>query len=102
MNHNCIGLSSSFLELATLFGQIWRLEPLPPEKKLMWRREMEWLLSVSDQIVELKPSMQTFPDGSTLEVCSIFLSVPLRKSHEFRSPMCCSHIDFVLRIQRMV
>ncbi|KAL6980613.1 hypothetical protein U1Q18_022253 [Sarracenia purpurea var. burkii] len=41
--------------------------PLPSEKKSMWRREMEWLLSVSDHIVELKPSWQTFPDGSKLE-----------------------------------
>lgn len=29
---------------------------------------MEWLLSVSDHIVELTPSLQTFPDGSKLEV----------------------------------
>lgn len=54
--------------LATMFGQLWRLEPLPDEKKLMWRREMEWLLCVSDHIVELIPSCQTFPDGSKLEV----------------------------------
>ncbi|PON59944.1 PRONE domain containing protein [Parasponia andersonii] len=55
-------------ESATLFGQLWRLEPLPSEKKRMWRREMEWLLCVSDHIVELIPSWQTFPDGSKLEV----------------------------------
>jgi hypothetical protein len=30
--------------------------------------EMEWLLSVSDYIVEFVPSWQTFPDGTTLEV----------------------------------
>lgn len=54
--------------LATMFGQLWRLEPLPDEKKLMWRREMEWLLCVSDHIVEFIPSCQTFPDGSKLEV----------------------------------
>ena len=60
---------SSFSEsVATLFGQLWRLEPLAPEKKAMWRREMECLLSVSDYIVELKPTWQTFPDGSKLEV----------------------------------
>ncbi|KAL3536453.1 hypothetical protein ACH5RR_004914 [Cinchona calisaya] len=64
-----LAISNAITNLcATLFGQIWRLEPLPPEKKLMWRREMEWLLSVSDHIVELIPSLQTFPDGSTLEV----------------------------------
>lgn len=34
----------------------------------MWRRKMEWLLSVSDHIVELTPNWQTYPDGSKLEV----------------------------------
>ena len=29
---------------------------------------MEWLVSVSDYIVELMPSWQTYPDGSKLEV----------------------------------
>jgi len=29
---------------------------------------MEWLVSVSDHIVELIPSWQTFPDGKKLEV----------------------------------
>lgn len=38
------------------------------ERKLMWRREMEWLLSVADYVVELVPSWQTFPDGHGLEV----------------------------------
>ncbi|WOL14928.1 rop guanine nucleotide exchange factor 7-like isoform X2 [Canna indica] len=71
---------------ATIFGQLWRLEPLPPEKKAMWRREMEWLLCVSDHIVEMIPSWQTFPDGSKLEVMTcrprsdIFINLPaLRK-----------------------
>ncbi|KAI5325750.1 hypothetical protein L3X38_034824 [Prunus dulcis] len=64
-----LAISNAITNLcATLFGQLWRLEPLPQEKKLMWRREMEWLLCVSDHIVELIPSWQTFPDGSKLEV----------------------------------
>ncbi|KAG1371761.1 Rop guanine nucleotide exchange factor 5 [Cocos nucifera] len=50
------------------YSLLWRLEPLTPEKKLMWRREMEWLLCVGDHIVELIPTWQTFPDGSKLEV----------------------------------
>lgn len=37
----------------------------------MWRREMEWIVCVSDQIVELVPSWQTFPDGTKLEVTMI-------------------------------
>ncbi|KAJ1411229.1 PRONE domain [Sesbania bispinosa] len=64
-----LAISNAITNLcATLFGQLWRLEPLPPEKKAMWRREMEWLLCVSDHIVELKPTWQTFPDGTKLEV----------------------------------
>jgi hypothetical protein len=55
-------------DAATIFGQLWRLDPLPPEKKAMWRREMDWLLSVSDHIVELVPTWQSFPDGTRLEV----------------------------------
>ncbi|KAM5556556.1 rop guanine nucleotide exchange factor 5 [Rosa sericea] len=71
---------------ATIFGQLWRLEPLPSEKKSMWKREMEWLICVSDHIVELIPSWQTFPDGKKLEVMTctprsdIFMNLPaLRK-----------------------
>ena len=29
---------------------------------------MDWLLCVSDHIVELVPTWQTFPDGTRLEV----------------------------------
>ncbi|GAA0155354.1 guanyl-nucleotide exchange factor [Lithospermum erythrorhizon] len=64
-----LAISNSITNLcATVFGQLWRLEPLSDEKKAMWRREMEWLVSVSDHIVELVPTWQTFPDGSKLEV----------------------------------
>lgn len=44
------------------------LEPLAPQKKSMWLREMDWLLCVSDSIVELIPSFQEFPGGGTFEV----------------------------------
>ncbi|XP_056688146.1 rop guanine nucleotide exchange factor 7-like [Spinacia oleracea] len=64
-----LAISNAITNLcATLFGQLWRLEPVPPEKKAMWRREMEWLLCVGDHIVELIPTWQTFPNGSKLEV----------------------------------
>ncbi|XP_010553054.1 PREDICTED: rop guanine nucleotide exchange factor 7-like [Tarenaya hassleriana] len=64
-----LAISNAITNLcATLFGQLWRLEPLRPEKKAMWRREMEWLLCVSDHIVEMTPTWQTFPDGSKLEI----------------------------------
>lgn len=44
------------------------MEPLAPQKKAMWCREMDWLLCVSDSIVELIPSIQEFPGGGTFEV----------------------------------
>lgn len=53
---------------ATLFGQIWRLKPLPPEKTTMWTIEMKWFHCVNDHFVELKPTWQTFSNGSKLEV----------------------------------
>ncbi|KAL5991665.1 Rop guanine nucleotide exchange factor 5 [Asimina triloba] len=82
-----LAISNAITNLcATLFGQLWRLEPLPAEKKSMWRREMEWLLCVSDHIVELIPSWQTFPDGTKLEVMTcrprsdLYINIPaLRK-----------------------
>ncbi|XP_044977707.1 rop guanine nucleotide exchange factor 7-like isoform X2 [Hordeum vulgare subsp. vulgare] len=71
---------------ATIFGQLWRLEPLPPEKKAMWRREMDWLLCISDHIVELVPTWQSFPDGTRLEIMTsrprsdLYINLPaLRK-----------------------
>lgn len=54
--------------VATVFGQNLRLEPLKPEKKAMWRREMACLLSVTDYIVEFIPTLQTLHDGTVIEV----------------------------------
>lgn len=51
-----------------MFGELWKLEPLAPQKKSMWHQEMGWLLCVSDSIVELTPSVQEFPGGGTFEV----------------------------------
>ncbi|XP_050231740.1 rop guanine nucleotide exchange factor 1-like [Mercurialis annua] len=64
-----LAISNAITNLsATVFGELWRLEPLAPAKKSMWRREMEWLLCVSDSIVELVPSIQNFPGGGTYEI----------------------------------
>ncbi|MQM07599.1 hypothetical protein Taro_040441 [Colocasia esculenta] len=64
-----LAISNAITNLsATVFGELWRLEPLAPQKKALWRREMDWLLSVSDYIVELIPSLQEFPGGGTFEV----------------------------------
>ncbi|KAL3652184.1 hypothetical protein CASFOL_001865 [Castilleja foliolosa] len=66
-----LALSNAITNLyATVFSQLWRLEPLPLEKKSMWQREMGWLLCVSDYIIEMIPSWQTLPDGNRVEIMS--------------------------------
>ncbi|KAL1809019.1 hypothetical protein ACET3Z_026009 [Daucus carota] len=64
-----LALSNDITNLsATIFGQLWRLEPLSSKQKSMWRREMECLLCVCNHIVEFVPSWQRLPDGSEVEV----------------------------------
>eukprot|EP01018_Ginkgo_biloba_P018361 Gb_34956 [translate_table: standard] len=64
-----LAISNAITNLsASVFGELWRLEPLASQKKSMWHREMEWLLCVSDSIVELIPAWQDFPEGGSLEV----------------------------------
>ncbi|CAD6223949.1 unnamed protein product [Miscanthus lutarioriparius] len=59
-----LAISNAITNLsATVFGELWRLEPLATARKAMWTREMEWLLSVADSIVELTPSIQELPEG---------------------------------------
>ncbi|XP_071691405.1 rop guanine nucleotide exchange factor 1 [Rutidosis leptorrhynchoides] len=64
-----LAISNAITNLsASVFGELWRLEPLASKKKSMWQREMEWILSVSDSIVDFVPSIQQSPDGGTYEV----------------------------------
>lgn len=81
-----LAISNAITNLsATVFGEIWRLEPLASQKKAMWSREMEWLLCVSDYIVELVPSRQQFPGGRTCEVMAtrprsdLYMNLPALK-----------------------
>ncbi|PON92083.1 PRONE domain containing protein [Trema orientale] len=83
-----VTISNSITNLyATVFGQNLRLEPLKPEKRAMWKREMDCLLSVCDYIVEFIPTMsQNLRDGTALEVMTsrpradIYINLPaLRK-----------------------
>ncbi|PHT40814.1 Rop guanine nucleotide exchange factor 2 [Capsicum baccatum] len=63
-----VTISNSITNLyASVFGQHQRLEPLHPDKKLMWKREMNCLLSVCDYIVEFVSTSQTLQDGTTVE-----------------------------------
>ncbi|GAV56698.1 PRONE domain-containing protein [Cephalotus follicularis] len=64
-----LAISNAITNLsASVFGELWKLAPLAPQNKSMWHREMEWILCVSDSIVELIPSLQEFPGGGTFEV----------------------------------
>ncbi|KAI3441792.1 PRONE domain-containing protein [Psidium guajava] len=53
---------------ATVFGQKLRLEPLNQEKKAMWKREMDCLLSVCDYMVDVTASTQELRDGTSVQV----------------------------------
>ncbi|KAK4276474.1 hypothetical protein QN277_014619 [Acacia crassicarpa] len=66
--YSALAISNAITNLsASVFGELWRLEPLAPQNRSMWEREMDWLLCVSDSIVELVPSTQDFPGGGTFE-----------------------------------
>jgi len=64
-----LALSNGITNLsATVFGELWKLEPLCEEKKIRWRKEMDWLLSPTTYMVELVPTKQSGADGCTFEI----------------------------------
>ncbi|KAE9595519.1 hypothetical protein Lal_00030619 [Lupinus albus] len=78
-----VTISNSITNLyATVFGQNLKLEPLKPEKKAMWKREMNCLLSVCDYIVEFAPTAQYLDDGTIVEMMTsrarsdIYINLP--------------------------
>ncbi|CAA0822365.1 Rop guanine nucleotide exchange factor 12 [Striga hermonthica] len=66
---SALALSNAITNLAaSVFGEQKRLEPMAGETKARWRKEIDWLLSVTDHIVEFVPSKQRSKDGATMEV----------------------------------
>ncbi|KAJ8773474.1 hypothetical protein K2173_004304 [Erythroxylum novogranatense] len=66
---SALALSNAITNLAaSVFGEQKRLEPMPPERMSRWRKEIDWLLSVTDYIVEMLPSQQKSKDGSSMEI----------------------------------
>ncbi|VAH22764.1 unnamed protein product [Triticum turgidum subsp. durum] len=66
---SALALSNAITNLAaSVFGEQRRLQPMAPEQKARWTKEIDWLLSVADFIVEFVPSRQVAEDGSTMEV----------------------------------
>ncbi|KAK8568672.1 hypothetical protein V6N13_106569 [Hibiscus sabdariffa] len=66
---SALALSNAVTNLAaSIFGEQGKLAPMPPERKARWRKEMDWLLSVTDHIVEFVPSQQIAKDGTCMEI----------------------------------
>ncbi|CAL9748051.1 unnamed protein product [Musa acuminata subsp. burmannicoides] len=66
---SALALSNAITNLAaSVFSEQRRLEPMAAERKTRWRKEIDWLLSVTDHIVEFVPSRQTSKDGSNMEI----------------------------------
>lgn len=53
---------------ASAYGEMKKLEPMAPDTKAKWKKEIDWLLSVTDYIVEFVAVKQKNKDGSTFEV----------------------------------
>ena len=74
---SALALSNAVTNLAaSVFGEHRKLEPMAPDTKERWKREVGWLLSVTDHVVEFVPTRQTAENGTTMEVLflSFFLS----------------------------
>jgi hypothetical protein len=62
---------------------------MSPDRKARWRKEIEWLLSVTDHIVEFVPSQQKSVDGTNMEVINL----------SFSHNLCnFDHVDFLSNI----
>ncbi|KAH0708355.1 hypothetical protein KY284_009782 [Solanum tuberosum] len=64
-----LALSNAITNLAaSVFGELWKLEPLAEEQKMKWRTEMDWLLSPTNHMIELVPARQSGSNGQSLEI----------------------------------
>ncbi|XP_015085849.1 rop guanine nucleotide exchange factor 14-like isoform X1 [Solanum pennellii] len=64
-----LALSNAITNLAaSVFGELWKLEPLAEDGRMKWKREMEWLLSPTNHMIELVPAKQTGSNGQKLEI----------------------------------
>ncbi|KAH6559096.1 hypothetical protein KP509_1Z028300 [Ceratopteris richardii] len=66
---SALAISNAITNLsASVFGGLNYVGPLSHDRKETWQREMGWLLSVSEHIVEFVPSSQVLPNGNVTEV----------------------------------
>ncbi|CAJ1942017.1 unnamed protein product [Sphenostylis stenocarpa] len=67
--NTALALSTAITSLAvTVFGELWKLEPLSEERKSKWQREMGWLLFPTNYMVELVPAKQNGANGGIFEI----------------------------------
>jgi len=83
---SALALSNSITNLAaSVFGEQRRLEPMSAERRARWVKEIDWLLSVTDHIVEFVPLQQASEDGTSMEVMGtqlrrdILMNIPALK-----------------------
>ncbi|GMH09628.1 hypothetical protein Nepgr_011469 [Nepenthes gracilis] len=66
---SALALSNAITKLAaSVFGELWKLEPLPKEEKTKWRKEMDWLLSPANFMVSLVPAKQSGTTDRSFEI----------------------------------
>ncbi|XP_074285324.1 rop guanine nucleotide exchange factor 12-like [Silene latifolia] len=66
---SALALSNAVTNLAaSVFGEQRKLEPMAPENRARWKKEIDWLLSVTDHIVEFVPSQQKSANGTCMEI----------------------------------
>ncbi|MQL90790.1 hypothetical protein Taro_023382 [Colocasia esculenta] len=93
---SALALSNAITNLAaSVFGEQWRLEPMSSERKARWRKEIEWLLSVTDHIVEFVPSQQKSSDGSCMEIMVTRQRTDLHMNIPALRKLDCMLIDYL-------
>ncbi|XP_056686665.1 rop guanine nucleotide exchange factor 14 isoform X2 [Spinacia oleracea] len=66
---SALAISNAITNLAaSVFGELWKLEPLCEERSDKWRKEMDWLLSPANHMVELVPAKQSGTNGRNFEI----------------------------------
>ncbi|XP_074278939.1 rop guanine nucleotide exchange factor 12 [Silene latifolia] len=66
---SALALSNAITNLAaSVFGEQRKLEPMATENRARWKKEIDWLTSVTDHIVEFAPSQQKSANGVCMEI----------------------------------
>ncbi|KAI3805636.1 hypothetical protein L1987_28196 [Smallanthus sonchifolius] len=66
---SALALSNVITNLAaSVFGEQHKLAPMKEDSRKRWRKEVDWVLSVTNHIVEFVPVQHTARDGSNMEI----------------------------------